>query len=364
MATASSQVINLTAAPGSASTTPQISNPGPISPGSGSSPSFTFTELPYTNTCASETIVWNYDGPAQTFTFRAAPISPSPQPKSGPSVYISLLVADNLDITPGNGSFSWNPVNLTAGAYIMHAIGAGSSFSAQSAPFLVDNGTDTSCLAPLTTGAGAVASPAPSAASNLTAHSDMNDGAIAGVVIAALVVLLAAFAAFAYFRLGWCRRAGAGSRRVRSWRNEKGAPAGGWLVLSPQDSRRAGGRDELPTYSSQFPMNAGPPLSRSDKVPAGALPSLADAPAAAGSPPVSRSGSLRKPVPPMDPFDEERAAVDGDLYPPSRRVRDSDSVTLARSFFEDDEEPTAPRSFQGMKPMHRLVADVPAQPAK
>ena len=86
-------------------------------------------------TCADATIPWNYAGPSQLFSLFIWAVSASPPSSLSP-------VADSLDVTAG--AYTWRRVNVTPGTYRMTAIGG--DFTGLSQPFLVQPGSNTSCL--------------------------------------------------------------------------------------------------------------------------------------------------------------------------------------------------------------------------
>ncbi|KAI9061619.1 hypothetical protein FKP32DRAFT_1594411 [Trametes sanguinea] len=232
--------------------------------------SFAFSEVPFMTTCTTAYITWTYNGAAESFDLLASTsISPHPDGSStDTSVVMNAPVA--LGIPASLQSYSWTPVNLTAGWYTLRA--AGDDFSVASGQFFVENGTDTSCLSsnPSTsslsaTSSGPTSAPSAIATSHSTAPTSTTStlpipvsdavstharsGAIAGGVIGGLAIIGAAIAAYIYF--GVCRR-----RPTRS-RRGSGRPGqlGKWGGLSSRDSGMDVG---LPV--SSVPISGKPPL--------------------------------------------------------------------------------------------------------
>ncbi|KAI0360340.1 hypothetical protein OH77DRAFT_1516853 [Trametes cingulata] len=207
------------------------SSAGPAQTGS-----FTFTTVPFTDTCASATLRWAYNGPAESFSLFASPASEVDEGADGVEV-IGVPVAYNLALA--SQTFNWSPVNLTAGSYIMHAVGSG--ISAQSSQFEVGFSADSSCLneadSSQTNPPLASSSPAPVAAA--TSHS--HTAVIAGAVVGGVVFLTIIAAIFACMRRGVRRRP---SRRGSSGsRKEKLRYSTQWVGLSSVDT--------LPTHFSR-----------------------------------------------------------------------------------------------------------------
>ncbi|KAI0336622.1 hypothetical protein GY45DRAFT_1315204 [Cubamyces sp. BRFM 1775] len=157
--------------------------------------SFAFKTLPPMFTCTDATIPWNYTGPTQLFSLFIWAVSASP-PSS------LSLVADSLDVT--TGAYTWHPVNVTPGTYRMTAIGG--DFSGLSQSFLVQPGSNTSCLSGAA-GSAAVISPRQDGALLLSSRSSPDSepisctGAIIGGSVGGLALGFALLGSIIYFML-------------------------------------------------------------------------------------------------------------------------------------------------------------------
>ncbi|KAJ3006375.1 hypothetical protein NUW54_g3962 [Trametes sanguinea] len=200
--------------------------------------SFAFSEVPFMTACTTAYITWTYNGPAESFDLLASTsISPHPDGSStDTSVVMNAPVA--LGIPASLQSYSWTPVNLTAGWYTLRA--AGDDFSVASGQFFVEN---------------AIPPPQPPPHRRFRFQSPMRyprtraQVLLLGGVIGGLAIIGAAIAAYIYF--GVCRR-----RPTRS-RRGSGRPGqlGKWGGLSSRDSGMDVG---LPV--SSVPTSGKPPL--------------------------------------------------------------------------------------------------------
>ncbi|KAI0674638.1 hypothetical protein C8Q78DRAFT_608288 [Trametes maxima] len=247
-------------------------------------PSFTFTNVPFADTCTSATITWNYSGPQENFSlFASSSITPHTGITNEVAISNACIVL-NLDTT--SQSFNWSPVNLTGGWYTMLATGSG--FAVTSSQFFIANGTETSCItgwppSSSTSSASAPPTTAPSgiATSGTTTPTSSNTpvpipvsgavssrartGAIAGGVIGGVVILAAAIAAYVFF--GLCRRSPTRSRRGSGRQGQMGR----WGGLSSRDS----GVDSLPVSNAPIagksPLVLGLPTRRATTDSTGAI---------------------------------------------------------------------------------------------
>ncbi|KAI0824894.1 hypothetical protein BC628DRAFT_378940 [Trametes gibbosa] len=255
-----------------------LSEPGSATPtdvGSPPSPYFAFTTIPSAITaCSSTTLQWQYisPNPCNISLLASSTIVPNPDVISTP--IIGFPVA--LDIDATLDSFTWSPVNLTAGRYIIRATGPG--IGAQSVVFNIFNGSDVACLSTSSTPQptdsatstdGATSSPSaiatstglegsPTSSATLlpvtgAVSSRARVGAIAGGIIGGVAIVAAAVAA--YFFFGVCRRKPTRSRRRTMEGSGRPGYLGKWGGLSSRDS----GMDEgLPV--STAPTSGKPPF--------------------------------------------------------------------------------------------------------
>lgn len=248
----------------------------------GSDPNFTFGTMPYTmDTCGSTTVGWDYIGADCNITLLVSS-TVLPNPGGVSSSIVGLVIGQDVDAA--SDSFSWSPVNLTAGRYVLRATGP--NIAAESTIFTIVNGTDTSCLS---------GSPSPSSTASATStpsgtsviltssssgvlptsssvslpvtnavSSRARAGAIAGGIVGGVAIVVAAVAA--YFFFGLCRRTPTRSRSGRR------GHLGKWGGLSSRDS----GMDEgLPVStaptSGKSPLGLGIPKRRETTESTGAI---------------------------------------------------------------------------------------------
>ncbi|KAH9849034.1 hypothetical protein C2E23DRAFT_405755 [Lenzites betulinus] len=243
-----------------------------------SSPYFAFTTIPSViDTCSSATLQWQYTGPTPSNISLLASSTILPDPDDNSTPIIGFTVA--LDIDATLDSFTWSPVNLTAGRYIIRA--TGSDVGAQSTSFNVFNGSDTSCLsessAPQSTSSTAATSTSgptstpsaipPSSSSTDTSSATpnpvigavsnhVNAGAIAGGIVGGVAIVTAAVIAYIFF--GVCRRKPTRSRRRAMEGSGRSRYLGKWGGLSSLSSRDSGMDEGLPV--STAPTSGKPPL--------------------------------------------------------------------------------------------------------
>ncbi|EIW51625.1 uncharacterized protein TRAVEDRAFT_54379 [Trametes versicolor FP-101664 SS1] len=201
-------------------TQPSVTDTSSATPTSvGSDPNFTFGTMPYTmDTCGSTTVGWDYIGADCNITLLISTVVTNLGDVSSP--ILDLVIGQDVDAA--SESFLWSSVNLTAGIYVLWAMGP--NIAAESTIFTIVNGTNTSCLSgvpahspastakPVPDGNGtngtttqtssilsektAVPQPSPST----TRHSQARSGIIAGGIVGGLGVLAAAIVAFVYLR--------------------------------------------------------------------------------------------------------------------------------------------------------------------
>ncbi|KAI0371399.1 hypothetical protein BV20DRAFT_203500 [Pilatotrama ljubarskyi] len=206
------------------------------SAGAASTGGFTFTIVPFTDTCATATLKWAYSGPAESFSLFASSASSLDEGADGVEV-IGVPVVYGLPAA--SGTYTWSPVNLTAGMYIMHAVGEG--IEAQSSQFQIGAGSDSSCLnaadssqtnPPLATSSSIPVPPA---------TSRSHTAAIAGGVVGGVVLLAVLAGILGYMRRGVhrppSRRGSSGSRKEKLQYSKQ------WVGLSSVDT--------LPTHFSR-----------------------------------------------------------------------------------------------------------------
>ncbi|CDO71153.1 hypothetical protein BN946_scf184845.g23 [Trametes cinnabarina] len=206
-------------------------------------PAFSFASIPPLQACADATIHWNYSGADQELSLFVSPAS------SGPPTALSLVA---YPLAATSETWTWQPVNVSAGSYEMTAVGQG--FSSVSLAFQVVEGTTTSCLT----------SPTLSAPSNGTAHAPV--GVIVGGAVGGVAMLLAIVGACIYFTL---RCSSVPGYRWRSYRSDmRREREGAWSGLSSHVSI------VVPELPSQAVEEEATVVPSKDKVLLGALPRL------------------------------------------------------------------------------------------
>lgn len=242
--------------------------------GVSSDPNFTFGTMPYTmDTCGSTTVGWDYIGADCNVTLLVSS-TVLPNPGDVSSSIVGLVIGQDVDAA--SNSFSWSPVNLTAGRYVLRATGP--NIAAESTIFTIVNGTDTSCLSgvpahspastakPVADGTGTnstttqtsfiPSNTAPSPPSlSFTRHS--HPGTIAGGILGGIGVLIVAFVAVAYLR----------RRRARPhWRAGERDREKASTARAPNDFEGLS-CPPLASQASIAPLNKRPPLREPNRRP-------------------------------------------------------------------------------------------------
>ncbi|KZP17488.1 hypothetical protein FIBSPDRAFT_27019 [Athelia psychrophila] len=168
----------------SSATPPTVSSPGPVQQG------LIFSTPTNVTTCQPADIAWSYIGSAGDLLTLAITNEDVNQTN----------IAVGID--PGPDLYTWSPVNLPAGYYVVLGT-IGASSNVRSDVFLISGGSDTSCIATSTsssssaTSTSATSTIAPSSTSSITpvpvpvsSAKKSNTGAIAGGVVAGIIALL------------------------------------------------------------------------------------------------------------------------------------------------------------------------------
>ncbi|KAG6872586.1 hypothetical protein C0995_008653 [Termitomyces sp. Mi166 len=232
--------------------------------------------------CAPASFNWVYTGPNGLFSFfltegvgqdtaTSEPFADSSNPNAR-SLYRrdNVKIASSISVSSGIGQLNVTSLSVPQGRYRLLAIATSisPSYSAQSSVFIVNEGTNTSCLSSLSTSsststlsssatsdlASITSSDVSSASTSATvvpvgeiSSTPVNKGAIAGGVVAGAVVLIAAVM-FYFFFVVYPRRS-----RVHSHGPHGHTPANvGFGIGSPAggDGARWGG---LGSVDSHFP---------------------------------------------------------------------------------------------------------------
>ncbi|KAG5645516.1 hypothetical protein DXG03_005926 [Asterophora parasitica] len=250
-----------------------------------SSPLLVFNAPDQPTSCLDTLFTWNYAGPDAPLSLtvtnvgvsQASTTSNSPRtftnPFTNPATrqaghQVSLLIADLLD--PSSGSYNWTKVTVLPGFYVLVGAIQSAGYSTITAPFFVQPGNDVSCL-------GTQPSPSPSStfsssSSSVSSSSSnfpptvtpiggsgeetrINKGAIAGGVVAGVLVLLGALAIYIIFICLPRRRAR--SRHARS-PSKSGALAHSHVGGDGHDGGGAGRWGGLSSVDSHMVMNETP----------------------------------------------------------------------------------------------------------
>lgn len=194
-------------------------------------------------TCQAVYVYWFYTGPKGTINLYAsnAGVSQvaSPPPVSSSTVgssvvdatipNITVTIATNLD--PSVFRFSWSPVNVPQGWYILNASMPTLSYSAQSVPFYVRTSNNTSCI---TTSASSLTNSTSASLASPVRAASQSVGISIGTIIGATfgLVIVVAVIIFAYI---WSKR----GRKKSSRPHSKGEYPTRWKELGSADSRAA-----------------------------------------------------------------------------------------------------------------------------
>ncbi|KAL6301436.1 hypothetical protein BKA93DRAFT_462463 [Sparassis latifolia] len=190
--------------------------PTPTSVTPSPSASFSFTTPVNLTSCKSGFVGWNYSGPADSLSLYVL----NGLIIENGTTNLNQSIATALD--PTTLLYIWSPVNVAAGGYVLAAEVAG--ISAQSSEFFVASGTNSSCLA-------SVSTPGPSAdVSSSNHHVGAIVGGVIGGVAFVVVVLLILF--FLYRR----RRPGPILPRTRALSDAGAKKEGRWTGLSSRDT--------------------------------------------------------------------------------------------------------------------------------
>ncbi|KAI9061618.1 hypothetical protein FKP32DRAFT_1678072 [Trametes sanguinea] len=312
---------------------PVPSSPQPADPSTSSAPSFAveleFAASIVAASCAGTTIEWTYTGPESTITIAIS--DPSP-PQGDAPVGSPHRVLAQVDAT--KHEWPWF-VNITSAWYTMALLGGG--VGAESAPFFVQNSTNTSCLS---SGGGSgqssgVSSIASSSFTSLAASSTSSGispnstgtttttsssqhtraGVIAGAVVAGIAALIALVALAVCARTVLAQRARrsqpVGRRQPETW---LGLPAGSGTQRT--DSVSIASTNEKVPLTPSGDSNTAPPAPLQ---PNRRKPSVLaiDTSALNPTPPQEHAEALALPVPPTERGDIRE---DSPTLPPSAYV--------------------------------------------
>ncbi|KAF8067754.1 hypothetical protein FPV67DRAFT_1493372 [Lyophyllum atratum] len=216
------------------------------------SPNLAFHTVGNLVSCAPTILTWEYTGPDEPLSLL---ISNTDVPQNGPTTsrnsptftdtFINTAAKDNrrslqlrdsisaliaAGLSPNSNAFNWT-VNVPQGNYVVVAVAsAPAAYFTRSSPFFVQQGSDTSCLgtsssssAPLpsdTSSSSPTTSIATTTSSSATvtpiggsSSTPVNKGAIAGGVVAGVVILLGALGLYIFFI---CRPKRSRSHHTRS----------------------------------------------------------------------------------------------------------------------------------------------------
>lgn len=264
------------------------------------------------STCQSATVAWTYTGPVPadlTLGVTDINVDQSKAPSTPPGII--QIWSSSLDAA--SQSWTWPQVNVSSGYYIIEGAVLGSS--AQSQPFFVASGSDTSCVpqssssistpttSSTTSSISSPSSPASSSDPATGSTKKTNVGAIAGGVIGGVIILAVGLAALLLLRK---------NKRASRSRRATNVGWGGLKSTDSQDPFSGGG--QAPGHSSSG-GNHGPTESMggilNDSGPAAAdnsqedLYSIVDEKGSPTSPSVLGNADF---VPPL-PYNNRRASV-------------------------------------------------------
>ncbi|OJT08290.1 hypothetical protein TRAPUB_829 [Trametes pubescens] len=227
---------------------------------------FIFVTMPSSmDTCGSATVGWDYIGADYNITLLVSS-TVMPDPGDVGSTILSLVIAQDVDAA--SDSFSWSPVKLPAGRYILRATGP--NIAAESKIFTIVNGTDTSCLSGVPAHSPAspskqmshvigtsgtttqtssfmpsdTATSSPSPSPTRRSHS----GAIAGGILGGIGILAVVIVAAAYLRRRHARppwtagerdREKASGARAQHGFEEHSSPVKSQTSIAPLSGKRA-----------------------------------------------------------------------------------------------------------------------------
>ena len=195
-------------------------------------------------TCQAINVHWNYTGPSGSINLYTTNVGVPQTSSKGSSSTVNtsttnITVTLGTNIDTSNSSFRWGSVDVPEGWYILNASMPAQSYSAQSDPFYVQTGNDTSCISSSTSN---------SKSANPSPHPDIIPiAAIIGASFGLTIVVATMVVAYIFFRKGRPRKS---NRRTR--KDEYPNSPHDWKGLGSVDSE-GGLRGSQPRPYHQSP---------------------------------------------------------------------------------------------------------------